>query len=371
MRRLLEEWRYQWGVVKSVLDWTIVVYLVIPLVIAAPFLYVDMWQYSQLYWNAAIPYPVLLVLILSLSASGNIRTFLKEADLLYLLQKKEILHPFKRYGFLYSVAGSVAVAGVAILVLLPLFKGIYGLAAMELFSLLFLVVAFRLLFFTVKKFTSRVLVKSVMFVFLVLASVSLAATGPIASGLISLCVIGFLILFHLKQVTKANRWFTKELEIERRERVRYIRLILTYSMEVEKSSFNQRNSPLLFFKHSQRLFKKGRSREDGLLDLLMKGFLRGSYMKLYIQMTLVTTSAIIVFPVWVKWLVFVGFVLFLRSWLKSLYGKMLDAPFFAVVPYDEATAESVWPRFKRILVVPAVGLTGVLVVVLSFVVWVG
>ncbi|WP_175989968.1 ABC transporter permease [Bacillus sp. Marseille-Q1617] len=367
-RRLAAEWNYQWGVMKSVLDWTIVVYLVIPVLIAAPFLYADMWEHSELYWSGRLPFHVLFVLILFVTASGNFRTYLMEADLLYLLQQKDLLYPFKRYSFLYSVVDSVIRVLAAGVIAMPLFAGIYGLQVSEVYPLMAAVLAVRLLFMTVKKFTSKGTVKLAAFVLLAAAAAVLVTNGgSFAAGVIGLSMAAAVIFHHLWQMPRTDRWFMKEIEIEGRERVRYIKLILTYSMEVEKEPENQKSRPLHVFRDSQRLFKGRRSKEDGLLELLVKGFLRRNYLTLYIQVFLLTMSAVIILPIWLKWIVFAGFAFFIQSWLKSLFRKMLDSPFFAVVPYDKEAVDSVWIRFKKLFALPVIGAAGASAVFITIV----
>jgi ABC-2 type transport system permease protein len=367
-RRLTAEWGYQWGVMKTVLDWTIVVYLVIPLMIAAPLLYADMWEHSGLYWSGRLPFAVLFVLILLVTAGGNFRTYLMEADLLYLLQKKELLHPFKRLGFLYSAAGSVIRVMAAGVIALPLFAGIYGMTAVEVLPLLAAALAVRLVFMTVKKFTSKGSVIFAVFVLLTAgAVVMMTSAAPELAGFSSLLIAVAIIFYDLKQMPRTDRWFMKEIEIENRERVKYIKLILAYSMEVEKEPVNQRNRPFLMFRGSQRIFKGSRSKEDGLMELVAKGFLRKNYLVLYIQMLLLTLSAVIVLPIWLKWIVFAGYAFFIQSWLKSLFNKMLDSPFFAVVPYDKKLADPVWWRFKKLFAFPVIGLAGMAAVLFTII----
>ncbi|QWC22712.1 ABC transporter permease [Bacillus haikouensis] len=367
-RRLTAEWGYQWGVLKTVLDWTIVVYLVIPVMIAAPFVYADMWEHSGLYWSGRLPFTVLFVLILLVTAGGNFRTYLMEADLLYLLQKKEILVPFKRLGFLYSAAGSVIGVLAAGVITLPLFAGVYGMKAVEVLPLLAAVLAVKLVFMTVKKFTSKGSVIFAVFVLLTAGAVLMVMNAvPALVGVFSLFTAAAVVFYHLKQMPRSDRWFMKEIEIENREKVKYIKLILTYSMEVEKEPVNQRNRPLLMFRGSKRIFKGERSKEDGLLELVVKGFLRRNYLTLYIQMFLLTMSAVIVLPIWLKWLVFAGFALFIQSWLKSLFKKMLDSTFFAVVPYDKKLEDPVWGRFRKLFAFPVIGLAGAAVVIFTLI----
>jgi ABC-2 type transport system permease protein len=355
-----EELSYQWRVLRSVLDWTIVVYFVIPVLIAAPFLYEDIWQNHHLYWSDKLPYALLFIIALLLSSPGNFRTYLMEADLLHLIQKKALLNPLKRNGFFLSFFGAFLRVFVIFILLLPLFFGVYGLNVYELVSLYLAACSFRLLFLTIKKVFVRNWSKtSLFFIFLILIVTLSVNAKPLVTGLVSLLVIGAVFIHHLSQITHTNRWFLKEIEIENRERVRFIKLIMNFSMEVEKEPVNQRNQPLIFWRGSRRIFKK-RSKENGVLDLLMKGFLRRNYLISYLQITGITVSAIIVLPVWIKWVVFLGFAFFIRSWLKSVFRKMMESPFFEIIPYDKEVSESAWLRLNKVLSYPVIGLAGVL-----------
>jgi ABC-2 type transport system permease protein len=355
-----EELSYQWRVLRSVLDWTIVVYFVIPVLIAAPFLYEDIWQNHHLYWSDKLPYALLFIIALLLSSPGNFRTYLMEADLLHLIQKKALLDPLKRSGFFLSFFGAFLRVFVIFILLLPLFFGVYGLNVHELVSLYLAACSFRLLFLTIKKVFVRNWSKTSLFFILLILIVTLSVNAkPLVTGLVSLFVIGAVFIHHLSQIANTNRWFLKEIEIENRERVRFIKLIMNFSMEVEKEPVNQRNQPLIFWRGSRRIFKK-RSKENGVLDLLMKGFLRRNYLMSYLQITGITVSAIIVLPVWIKWVVFLGFAFFIRSWLKSVFRKMMESPFFEIIPYDKEVSESAWLRFNKVLSYPVICLAGVL-----------
>jgi ABC-2 type transport system permease protein len=357
--RAAGELRYQWGVLRSVLDWTIVVYLVIPAVIAAPFLYEDFWQNHHLYWSERLPLELLFIIVLLLSATGNFRTYLMEADLLHLIQKKALLNPLKRNGFFLSFFGAFFREFVIFIVFLPLFSGVYGLGVQQLIPLYLAACSFRLIFLTIKKVLARTSSISILFILLVLLVTLSVNVKPLITGVVSLFVIVVVFNHHLSQITNTNRWFLKEIEIEGRERVRFIKLIMNFSMEVEKVPVNQRNQPLIFGRGSRRIFKK-RSKENGVLDLLFKGFLRRNYLMTYFQITGITVSAIIVLPVWVKWVVFLGFAFFIRFWLKNIFSKMIESSFFEIVPYDKKVSESALLRFKKILSYPVIGLTGVL-----------
>ncbi|WP_449355548.1 ABC transporter permease [Virgibacillus natechei] len=365
-RRFVEEWKFQWKVLRSVFDWTVILYVVIPALVVAPFVYMEMWQDIHLYWSEEIPFAILLGLILILSVIGNFRTFLLEADLLFLVQRKKFLYQLKLSGFLYSVLGVILSTAVLFIVILPIFVFIYDFFVMDILCLFVAVNAFRFLLLTIKKIISRSLRKWIAFpaVFVVAFMLILNADSMmLAIG--SLLIIGFVCYFHLTQFVTTNRYFLQELAIEQSERVRYIKLILNFSQEVEMPPVKQRKRPMLF-RNSGRVFKV-RSKENSLLEFLLKAFLRNKgYIKSYTQIIGLSLFGIIVLPVWLKWILFLCFTLFVNTWIKSIYRQMMVSPFFTVVPYgDEALSDAVWPRFRKWIAIPSAVFVGGLSFLLS------
>lgn len=365
-KRFIEEWKYQWGIIKSVLDWTIVLYMVIPGVVIGASMYREAWQSIELYWSSIIPFPLLLAVLLLLAVGGHFRTYLLKADLLYLLQRKAILHELKRCGLLSSLLLAAIGNGAIFVLILPILVGNYQLTGMEILLLYIAAFAARMLFMTLNKLIARPLYKWLIYPFLYIAVlILLAAVNPVIYGTAGGLVILLLILFQMAQITKTNRWFQREIEIEDTERTRYVKLILNFSREVEKEKVSTAKRPWFLFSASQRLFNK-RNKENGLLEMLLKSFLRNpAYLKSYYQMTAVTLAAIVILPLWLKWLVCFSFVAFAYSWARSIFNKMKASPFFAVVPFEKDLHYEVLPRFQRWIALPAVTLAGLLTILLT------
>lgn len=100
LRRFIWEFQYQWRVICSILDWSIMLYIAIPALVIIPFFYADFWQNIHIYWDARISLALLLTLLLFLSNCGHIRTYLLYPDLLFLIQKKRVIYQLKRNSFL-------------------------------------------------------------------------------------------------------------------------------------------------------------------------------------------------------------------------------------------------------------------------------
>ncbi|WP_181833291.1 ABC transporter permease [Bacillus taeanensis] len=367
-KRVTEEYKFQWGVIRSVFDWSILVYLVIPTIIMVPFLYQDAWQFIHFYWNENIPFSILLFAVLLLALRGNFRTYLMEADLLFLIQRKTVIQQLKQYNFLLSALQLAVGLAVIMIGILPVLILVYNFSPLDVLYLYLAVSGFRFLTLTIKKIVTSSLMKW-LFLSLTfsLVFVLIVFTEPFLYGMGSLICILFIVIYHLTKETKTNRWFSKEIEIEEAERSKYIKLILNFSMEVEKesSASTQHKKPLLYFPKSKRMYKR-RNKKNGLLELLFKAFFRNKkHVTMYCQLLLITSSAIIVLPIWLKWILFVIFSFFMHSWLRALYHKMLADPFLNVIPYEKELSKPVWDRFKRLLYVPPVVLAGVLTLLLT------
>lgn len=361
IKRFLQQLHDQWNVIRSVLDWSIMLYIAIPAAAIAPFLYADIWRNIHSYWDTHLPVSLLLTLILLLSGRGNIRTYLMDADLLFLIQKRRQIHQLKRCGFLTSLLSLFLFEIVLFVLALPVLTQIYHYPLVQVLSLYLAASAFKLSLMTIKKLTDSVITR---WLFIILAysvaDILLLTVAPALWVICSAFCSIIMIYLNVIQLKKTNRW-VKDLEIESTEQTKYIKLILNFSTGIEKPSVTRRKKPLILFHRSARIFKK-RTKENGLLELLLKTFFRSkSYILSYCQLIVTTCIAAVLLPVWLKWLVYILFIWFINIWLKILFRKMSAHDFFTVVPFDSVIADPVWLRFQKWLAIPSGIFTGIIV----------
>src|SRR5699024_3674163 len=149
-------------------------------------------------------------------------------------------------------------------------------------------------------------------------------------------------------------------------------MVLGMATSVEKTPIRFGKRPI-FLRRSRRFFQNS-TPENGLLELLLKGFIRNSvYRGGYLRLIRITLFAIIMLPLWGKWLVFFISVLFFQynSWLRGLFERLMDQQFFSVVPVNKELRERVWIRFKKCLMIPAISILGFVTVMISVVIWIG
>ncbi|HHW39018.1 MAG TPA: hypothetical protein GXX18_17600 [Bacillales bacterium] len=368
INRFIQEWRFQWSVIRTVLDWTVILYIIIPSILFFYLFYVDAWRNIDLYWNENLPFSILVFLMLLFSSGGNFRTFLLEADLLFLLQERKIFYRLKVYGLLTSLLLSFLQTVLTFFIAMPILILSYQFS-IKMVSFLFVAIfAYKLAQQTINKVSYRNFKKWVLTILLFSLATFLLLNAPLFFiGVGSIMGIVGIVCFHISQITKTNRWFLKELEIEHAERVRYIRVILNFSIAVEKQSTQHRKKPTFLFKKSERIFKV-RNKENGLLELLLKSFLRNqNLVRTYFRLMSLTGFAIIAVPLWIKWLVFISYIFFINSWIKSLYSKMLKNSFLTVIPVEIEISNKVYKRFRKFLSLPSILFLGILICVISFI----
>ncbi|MEI5906369.1 ABC transporter permease [Bacillus spongiae] len=365
IKRYIQEWRFQWGVIRSVLDWTVLIYITVPALFFGSLLYMKMWEDANSYWHSDLPFSFLLIPILVACSSGNFRTYLLKADLLFLLQHKQVIQRLKMVGFTLSVFRSFLFIAFIIFMAFPIIRQVYLFSLKDVVALFLGVSAYMLTIQTVKKIVVSTLVKwaTLILLFFVSAYMLLTASSSIV-GAGSVVFILTILTYHIRQIFLSNRWFIKEVDIENIEKTRMIKFIFQFSNEVKQPSFSKKKKPRIFYRQSQQIFQK-RNAENGLLEFLLKAFMRNSRDRSsYIQLISITLLAVSFLPLVLKWIVYISFIFFFHVWLKNLFDKMVANHFFHVIPIDEELSLNVWHRFKKWLLIPA--MTGISAYVLMF-----
>ncbi|KXZ20276.1 ABC transporter permease [Bacillus nakamurai] len=332
--RLFEYWRYQWRVFRTVIDWTVALYIVLP---AAGFL---VYQYSEwlkgkgllfegaeiLGWGWFYVFSALLL------CTGSIHTFLLEADQVFLMQTKYLMVQLKRYALLYSVFISCMKWLLLAVLLYPLWRqysdsslAAYAGIFIFLFSLHTAVMAVN----DKRKRKRQTLVNQM--------TGWMPAAGLIA---LSLVFIGFAewywlwplgcisfvcsVISCLKE-TESLSAFAEEVLKEKKRKLSFAAAVMMLSQDVHLPNVkDKRRSKPLFYPHSKPLFKK-RSAFTAWKELFFKVLIRNSeYVRqLYLFMA-AFTALIVVLPIWMKLIVFVLFTGVNRYVLSLLFDRIMD-----------------------------------------------
>lgn len=137
-QRMFHYWRYQWKVFRTIIDWTVALYIVLPAAAFVVYQYAEWLNGKGLLDGAAgvLGWDWLYVFSVLLLCTGFIHTFLLEADHVFLVHAKHLMQQLKRYALLYSMFLSFIKWGVLAVLLFPLWRQ-YGDCTFSAYSGMF------------------------------------------------------------------------------------------------------------------------------------------------------------------------------------------------------------------------------------------
>lgn len=333
-QRLIKEWKFQTGVIKTILDWTVIVYIVIPGLVIFSSVYRS-WWYELPEWAFLIPSGLLFFIFFLFAWVGQIRTYIQDADQLFLLKHHTLFLRLKIIAATYSIVSNGLMLLIIFLLSLPFLMKNYLYTVTEIVSLYVIFFSLKLVIMSLKieikridsQFVQKIVttLSFIMFTMLFAFIISSWNDGKVilltVICIALIAIAGVIIVPYVKKQSE----FHNHLLIEKMERVKYIDIIFSLSYDIEKTNVITRKRPLLFRK-SQRIFKK-RTAKRGFIELFIKVFIRNSlHITSYFQLIFVTSFAIIVLPpMWMKITIFLGGVLVLSIWSGLVWEKIILA----------------------------------------------
>lgn len=315
--RVIRNWKFQSQVFRSVTDWTVVLYILIPAVIFCIAIYLSWWKELPV-WLDNIPFIIPFFVLYLLSWSGNIRTFIVEADKVFLVKNQDLLRGLKRRAYFYSFLQQILVLCAGISCLLPFLLHYYLLSWQEIIVLFVYFSSLQacLLFlkYQIRKIVST-FQKSVIFLLLFLVFnwfsqwiYSIVVNGyrfPVYAIFIAILILS--IILSLKAISKLGS-LDIYIEMEQERKSSITQYIFMASPQIEKPVVMRRKKPLLF-RNSKRIFKEC-SPINGLIELFIKIVIRNtSHLYGYLMLINSTTWAIILVPpIWLKIAIFIAFL---------------------------------------------------------------
>lgn len=372
LKRVKTEWKIQFRVFQSIADWTVWLYILIPTIVFSGAIYKSWWDEVPS-WSKGIPFIVYGMVALLLSWKGNLRTFLVDADRVFLLKNRKLVIGTKKWGYIYTLFVNVMVIFVFTLLISPLCMGNNQISVLEMLGFF--------LYFLGLKMMSTIL-RSLMigklterwgqvffegFLLLLLASLSgclwFWMRGEWVFGLLGVglvCLSFWLSLFKINTLSITD----DELIIEKQEQQKWVHFIYNLAPELEKTKVVSRKKPIIF-RNSKRIFKR-RTAVNGFLELFLKVMLRNSsYIKDYFRICAVSIAAMITFPpIWLKLPTFFIFSIVLKSWLTSMWWKItLSHPqFYKYREYEGYRAAQ--KKALQIFHIPAVSFVFIILVIM-------
>lgn len=319
--RLKQHVRYIAKSLRSVLDWTVWLYVLVPLLFIASGLYIELWTRIPA-WANDIPWSLMLITAVSfllLNAKPHIGV--EEADQLILLQHKQWLQRVKQLGLVYSVIMAALRLLILYAVLLPYLMIVAELSKAVLLELLLYSICTSLIMLIVNqylikegKWWMRLIRSGVRSIVLAVVWV-LPAFGytvqlwPLHYFIIASAVIAIVLAWRYAVTPLA---YARQLRQEQEFRLRLTSVLLSQVHETKSSK--RRKRPWIFRK-SQRLFKRSDAHYV-ISELRIKAILRSpSLLQIWGLMIVVGSYAITLVDGVGVWVIVAGLVFIKRSWL--------------------------------------------------------
>ncbi|WP_438433052.1 ABC transporter permease [Gorillibacterium sp. sgz500922] len=277
-KRLRANWSFQWRVFRLIVDWTVAIYVVLPIVAVAGYNYLKWWR-TPPEWFSFLTFDLVRAGLFLFLLQGTIRYFLEEADQLHFLQGDRWADRFRRFGSVYSAIVDLMATALLGLILTPVLLLNDRLTLLQFLLLILYIWLYKLGLALIRQFAE---IRFFGWRLFLAKSALVAAAGALFAvttrlfrhGLVSgaaLCAAaGLIVLWLFRKRFLAKSAFMEDVRRDGREKFKYVAFILRDQV-VKKPAYPRRR-PLLF-RRSGRIFRK-RTAANVLAESGLKGLLR-------------------------------------------------------------------------------------------------
>ncbi|MGG0717391.1 ABC transporter permease [Robertmurraya massiliosenegalensis] len=373
--RLLRNWRYQFNTFRQIADWTIWLYLIIPANVISIFIYRSWWIEGAPQWIQWMPLELIFIVGYFFTWTGTYRSYMEEADKVFLVKKKKLFYGLKKWGFQYSLLFQAMSTFVIIVLFLPFLIEHYQLTWTHVGTYFLFLLSMKYLIMYVKFHMKKIERKTIRIIAMIGAFIVVSWFVQLVASFwmndlffvfFLAIMIGLTSILLYFPLLKKNSVMDVELLIESEEKQKLVNMVFQISYDLEKTKVITRKRPWLFRK-SRRIFRR-RTATNGFIELFAKVFIRNSsHLLTYFQICSVTAAAVLIIPpLWIKCVILGGFLLMMWSWLVGVWERIvLSHPF--TKKYQEHDAYfSAKKRTIAVLFVLSILIVGMLFSIGSF-----
>ncbi|HFJ9437270.1 MULTISPECIES: ABC transporter permease [Bacillus] len=386
-KRLRHELGRKWKSIRSITDWTVALYIIIPALIFIGIYYRSLWI-EELSMGETVYFGLGLFAFYVITYSRGVRSFFEQADSLFLISYPAHMQKLIQYGMTYTFIRIAITNVVVVAAMLPVLMKSIGVTKIQVVLFWVFFTVFRFLLSLLTRFIHiRVgkrwllwIMKNVMF------SISLTFFGLslfliYKNPFYSILCIGlavFLIIVLIKEKLNYKNCFFKEVETEKEESMRWTSGIMQVGGHTAKPSSSNKK-PWMFPRSKKFLGKKKESR---IVESFLKEFFRTSSARIfYIQLLCISTVSIIMSPRWIAAIILaftlVGISRYARDYWNEFSKKM-----FLHLYCDEGKLLLLRWKADRYLLFPVLLLYGIVILShfylllaviagILFIVWIG
>lgn len=357
-QRIKSDVRYKYRDLKTALDWTVLLYLLIPALAIFIAMYMSWWKEAPV-WTASIPEEMSFVVLYFYSTALSFRTYVEEADQVFVMRYEQGMLNYKKWYTLYSLLRTVIWTIGGTFILLPLLVVGWGWNGEEIIKLVvnLLLVSLNVTLgkHLIKLTVSSVLLKWMMigFMYLIgLAFVSIVTSerfgGALYVFILSMSTISLVFLIRLRFTV--NGTFFRDIIMERGYKQHFTKLFLGPSGSVS-TPLIQRRRPLLF--RGARLVFKKNDPVSRILDLYVKWLFRSfDKLQFYLQVVGWSVLAIFLLPLVIKFIV-LGFSFYALVGLsRADWKEFSDHQYMKLFQLEESVRSEADQRIWKIISLP-------------------
>ncbi|MGE7861331.1 ABC transporter permease [Bacillus mobilis] len=365
-KRLRHELGRKWKSIRSITDWTVALYIIIPALIFIGIYYRSLWI-EELSMGETVYFGLGLLVFYVITYSRGVRSFFEQADSLFLISYPAHMQKLMQYGMTYTFIRIAITNVVVVVAMLPVLMKSIGVTKIQvvLFWLFFTVFRFMLSLLT-RFIHVRVGKRWLLWIIKnVISSISLSFFGlslfliyknPFYS-IPSIGLTVFLIIVLIKEKRNYKNCFFKEIEKEKEESMRWTSKIMQVGGHTAKPSSSNKK-PWMFPRSKKFLGKKKESR---IVESFLKEFFRTSSARIfYIQIVCISTVSIIMSPRWIAAIIIafalVGISRYARDYWNEFTKKM-----FLHLYCDEGKLLLLRWKADRYLLLPVLLLYGIVI----------
>jgi ABC-2 type transport system permease protein len=333
LKRFRNNFLFQYNVIKSVADWTVMLYLIIPAVVIGTMVYRSWWMETP-EWIMQVPFEIFILIPFLYILPGYFRTYIMDADQVFLIKHYRIFLGLKLWGVLSTYCMTlILTAGIGVFIAPFWFQHFEAGMFVFFIYLLFLLsskwshIAIKgILAGYQKNWKRTVLFYLTIVVQLQLWGIALRLVEHghyLVLAVVSIILMAASFFMNHKRLHSKNS-MQRDLRIERELKVKWIAIIFMFSYQVEKDPVaSERNRPWLFRK-SQLIFRK-RTPFYGYLELFTKVLVRNfTYSATYFQsIGALSFSQIILPTLWLKFGAACLIALSILAWNDWIWSKLI------------------------------------------------
>ncbi|CAH2462309.1 MULTISPECIES: ABC transporter permease [Bacillus cereus group] len=365
-KRLRHELQRKWKAIRSVTDWTVALYIIIPALIFIGMYYRSLWV-KELSMEETVYFGLGLLAFYFVTFSRGVRSFFEQADSLFLISYPNHMRRLMKIGMIYTLIRIAITNAIVVFIMLPILMKSMGATIIQivLFWIFFTVFRFMLSLLTrfinvrVGKRWVLLIIKDVIFSFSLIffgISVFFIYKNP----LYSILFIGLAALFTIvlvKEKMNYKNFFFKEVEKEKEESMRWTVGIMQVGGHAAKPSSSNKK-PWMFPRSKKILGKKSDSR---IVEAFLKEFLRtSSTLMFYVQIVCISTVSIIVTPQWITAIILVFAIVAISLYARDYWNEFTKKMFLHLY-CDEGELLLLRWKADRYLLLPVVFMYGTVI----------